>query len=244
MAGLGGRRILVIGASSGIGHAAAVRLGRAGARLVLAARRVDRLKESAAEAGPEASVVRCDVREEADCEAVVASAVDRLGGLDDLVYATGMGPLVQLIDADQATWREALETNLLGAALVTRAAVSYLEASEGRAIYFSSTSASITPPWPGLNLYVVSKAGLDKLIGAWRSEHPGVSFTRVVIGPTVTEFAEGWDPELFAEAGALWVQRAYLGVGAMDPDLVASEVVNVLASPARVDSITIQPPTT
>ncbi len=243
MAGLGGRRILVIGASSGIGRAAAVQLARGGARLVLGARRVERLKETAVEAGGDAGVVRCDVRDEGDCEAVVGAAVDRLGGLDGLVYAVGTGPLVQLIDADHATWRQALDTNLLGASLVTRAAVSYLEASEGSAVYFSSTSASITPPWPGLNLYVVSKAGLDKLILAWRSEHPSVRFTRVVIGPTVTEFAEGWDPELFAEAGALWVQRAYLGVAAMDPDLVAGEVVNLLASPARVDSITIQPPT-
>ena len=72
---------------------------------------------------------------------------------------------------------------------------------------------------------MVSKAGLDKLIGAWRSEHPSVTFTRVVIGPTVTEFAEDWSPELFAEAGALWVQRAYLGVAAMEPDVVAGEVV-------------------
>lgn len=235
---------MVVGASSGIGRATAIQLGRAGARLVLAARRVDRLEESAAEAGPEASAVRCDVRDEGDCGVVVATAVDRLGGLDDLVYASGTGHLVQLVDADQAAWREALETNVLGASLVTRAAVPHLEASDGRALYFSSTSASITPPWPGLNLYVVSKAGLDKLIGAWRSEHPSVSFTRVVIGPTVTEFAEGWDPELFAEAGALWVQRAYLGVTAMEPDVVATEVVNLLASPARVDSITIQPPTT
>jgi len=211
--------------------------------LVLGARRVERLKETAVEAGGDAGVVRCDVRDEADCEAVVGVAVDRLGGLDGLVYAVGTGPLVQLIDADLATWRQALDTNLLGAALVTRAAVSYLEASEGNAVYFSSTSASITPPWPGLNLYVVSKAGLDKLIHAWRSEHPSVRFTRVVIGPTVTEFAEGWDPELFADAGALWVQRAYLGVAAMDPDMVAGEVVNLIASPARVDSITIQPPT-
>jgi NAD(P)-dependent dehydrogenase (short-subunit alcohol dehydrogenase family) len=152
--------------------------------------------------------------------------------------------LVQLVDADQAIWRQALETNLLGASLVTKAAIPYLEASDGQAVYFSSTSASITPPWPGLNLYVVSKAALDKLIMAWRSEHPSVSFTRVVIGPTVTEFAEGWDPELFAEAGALWVQRAYLGVGAMDAEVVAGEVVKVLAGSARVDSITIQPPTT
>jgi len=211
--------------------------------LVLGARRVERLKETAVEAGGDAGVVRCDVRDEADCEAVVGVAVDRLGGLDGLVYAVGTGPLVQLIDADLATWRQALDTNLLGAALVTRAAVPYLEASEGKAVYLSSTSAPITPPWPGLNLYVVSKAGLDKLIHAWRSEHPSVRFTRVVIGPTVTEFAEGWDPELFADAGALWVQRAYLGVAAMDPDMVAGEVVNLIASPARVDSITIQPPT-
>lgn len=245
MTGLAGRRILVVGASSGIGRAAALRLARAGARLVLAARRLDMLGDAAAEAGAAASVVRCDVRVEDDCRAVVDTAVERLGGLDALVYATGVGPLVQLAHAGHAAWREALDTNLLGASLVTRAAISHLEESEGRAVYFSSTSASITPPWPGLNLYVVSKAALDKLIGAWRSEHPKVGFSRVVIGPTVgTEFAEGWDPELFAEAGALWVQRAYIGLAAMDPDLVAGEVANVLVSPARVDSVTIQPPPT
>jgi NAD(P)-dependent dehydrogenase (short-subunit alcohol dehydrogenase family) len=200
------------------------------------------LGHAAAEAGPSASAVRCDVRDEGDCRAVVGTAIERMGGLDGLVYATGVGPLVRLADADQSIWREALESNLLGASLVTGAAISHLEASQGRAVYFSSTSASITPPWPGLNLYVVSKAGLDKLIGAWRSEHPKVGFTRVIIGPTVgTEFAEGWDPELFAEAGALWLQRAYMGVAAMDPDLVAGEVLNVLASPTRVDSVTIQP---
>ena len=94
-----------------------------------------------------------------------------------------------------------------------------------------------------LEIGITNAQHRDKLIHAWRSEHPSVRFTRVVIGPTVTEFAEGWDPELFADAGALWVQRAYLGVAAMDPDMVAREVVNLIASPARVDSITIQPPT-
>ena len=54
--------------------------------------------------------------------------------------------------------------------------------SGGTAAYLSSVSASLTPPWPGLGAYAVSKAALDKLVEAWRAEHPHVGFTRVVVG--------------------------------------------------------------
>ena len=59
-------------------------------------------------------------------------------------------------------------------------------------------SALLTPPWPGLGAYAVSKAALDKLVEAWRAEHPHVAFTRLVIGDCIgggrpqTHFAEGW----------------------------------------------------
>ena len=132
-----------------------------------------------------------------------------LGGIDALVYAPGVGPLVRLADMDAETWRHVFDTNVIGASLVTSAAMPHLVESAGTAVYLSSVSASLTPPWPGLGAYAVSKAALDKLVEAWRGEHPTVGFTRVVVGEcmggdgdSMPEFANGWDQELAAEVDA------------------------------------------
>ena len=81
-----------------------------------------------------------------------------------------------------------------------RPRIPHLAESQGAAAYLSSVSASLTPPWPGLGSYAVSKAALDKLVEAWRAEHPQIGFTRVVVGDcaggegeSLTEFANGWD---------------------------------------------------
>ena len=77
--------------------------------------------------------------------------------------------------------------------------------------FLSSVSASMTPPWPGLGAYAVSKAALDKLVEAWRAEHPDIGFTRVIVGEcmggegdSVPGFADGWDQELAAEVMPVW----------------------------------------
>ena len=97
-------------------------------------------------------------------------------------------------------------TNVTGASIVTAAALPHLKASSGVAMYLSSVSASQTPPWPGLGSYAVSKAALDKLVEAWRAEHPDVGFTRVIVGEcgggegeAMTGFADGWDRELLGD---------------------------------------------
>jgi len=68
-------------------------------------------------------------------------------------------------------------------------------------------SASLNPPYPGLGAYAVSKAALDKLVEAWRAEHPEVGFTRLVVGDCAggdgdsrTEFNQSWDPDLAAKS--------------------------------------------
>src|ERR1700749_4476938 len=95
---LEGARVLVVGASSGIGREVAVQLGVAGARVVVAARRADRLSEVIAAVGGDTASVGCDVRDPAQCDAVVTGAVEHLGGLDAVVYATAVDPLVRLVD--------------------------------------------------------------------------------------------------------------------------------------------------
>src|SRR5262249_12065841 len=80
----------------------------------------------------------------------------------------GIGPLARLVETDAGTWRRVFDTNVIGASLVTAAAIPYLEASRGKAIYLSSVNGGLTPPWPGLGAYGVSKAALDKLLEARR----------------------------------------------------------------------------
>jgi NAD(P)-dependent dehydrogenase (short-subunit alcohol dehydrogenase family) len=246
----GTMRTVVVGASSGLGRCIGIGLAHRGARVGLLARRVGRLEEAAEEAGAGAFAVPCDVTDESSCTDAVEEAAERLGGIDALVYATGMGPLARLAETDATTWRQVLDTNVVGASLVTSAALPYLVASGGVAAYLSSVSGSETPPWPGLGAYVVSKAALERLVDAWRAEHPGVGFTRVVVGdcaggegPSMTEFPTGWDPDLAAEMGSIWAARNYLSGSLLDvEDLVrALDTVLRCGGTASVPSITVAP---
>ena len=88
-----------------------------------------RLDDAAKEAGPGTLVVECDVTDGESCRSAVAEAAAGLGGIDALVYAPGIGPLVKLVDTDAETWRRVFDTNVTGAALVTAAAVPHLAAS-------------------------------------------------------------------------------------------------------------------
>lgn len=242
-------RTVVVGASSGLGRCIGVGLARRGARVALLARRRERLEDAAKEAGAGAVAIACDVTEPSSCRDAIEQAAKSLGGLDALVYSTGVGPLRRLVDLDADTWRHAFATNVTGAALVTAAAVPHLTAAKGVAAYLTSISASLTPPWPGLAAYAVSKAALDKLVEAWRVEHPAVGFTRVVVGncaggqgASMTEFNAGWDPALAAEVVPKWVASGYLA-GLLEVDELVRVVETVLRSGAgaSIPSVVVTP---
>ncbi len=237
-------RAVVVGASSGLGRSVATGLGQAGCQVALLARRHDRLVDAAREAGPGSLAIRCDVTDESSCRQAVAEAAEGLGGIDGLLYATGVGPLARMVDMDAETWRWAFDTNVTGAALVTAAAVPHLAASRGVAAYLSSISASMTPPWPGLGAYAVSKAALDTMVEAWRAEHPEIGFTRIVVGdcaggegPSGTEFINQWDLELAAEMHPIWTRRQYLSGSLLD----VKELVRIVDAVLRSDPITCIP---
>jgi len=241
---LSGRRILVVGASSGVGRAVAEQAARAGARVALAARRRERLDETAAaltKEGHSALALACDVTDEAASRNAVGHAIERLGGLDSLVYASGLSPLCLLDEARQSDWRAVLDVNLIGASMVTAAALPALRASGGRAVYVGSYSERQT--LPGIGLYSVSKSALSALIEAWRMEHPDVDFTKVVLGNTMgTEFANGWDRERMATIIKHWVERGLFPAPKMMPLANAAEAIcAVLAVRGHVDEIGVMP---
>jgi NAD(P)-dependent dehydrogenase (short-subunit alcohol dehydrogenase family) len=218
-------RTVVVGASSGLGRCIGVGLAQRGDHVALLARRRERIEAAAAEAGPGTVAIECDVTDEASCRSAINEAADALGGIDNLVYTPGIGPLVRLVDTDAETWRRVFDTNVTGAALTTAAAVPHLTASAGKAVYLSSDSGTIGPPWPGLGAYGVSKAALERLVESWRAEHPEIGFTCLIVGECAggegdgqTGFNAGWDLELAKQAYPLWLSR-----GCMSPNLMPVE---------------------
>jgi len=232
-------RVVVVGASSGLGRCIGVGLARGGASVALLARRRERLVDAAKEAGPGSLSIECDATDAASCAAAVEEAVAGLGGIDGLVYAPGVGPLVRLADMEADLWRSVFDTNVIGASLMTAAALPHLRASAGTGIYLSSVSASQTPPWPGLGAYAVTKAALDKLVDAWRAEHPDVGFTRITVGECaggdgegMTGFADDWDRSLLGDLVGSWVTRGYMTGALMD----VRNVVDVVDDISRMDA--------
>jgi NAD(P)-dependent dehydrogenase (short-subunit alcohol dehydrogenase family) len=240
LAALAGRRILVVGASSGIGRGVGTLGGRAGASLALVGRRRELLEDAAREAGAGSVAVVGDVRDEASCAAAVDAAAAELGGLDAIVYAAAHMGAGYVVETGAAEWHEAFATNVVGAALVTRFALPHLVASRGRAVYLSSDS--VLRPRPGVLPYVSSKAALDSVIGGLREEVPEVEFTRVLVGPTHgTDIASRWDPALRTRLKEIWAAGGWLDDTRMTIDECASEVLHVLASPVHVADVLLQP---
>lgn len=243
-------RAVVVGASSGLGRCIGIGLVKRGADVALLARRKDLLDRAVEEAGAGAAAVACDVTDPASCAAAVDDAVARLGGIDALVYTPAIGPLARLVDTDVDTWRRVFDTNVTGAATMTTAALPHLQESGGRAVYLSSVSASQTDPWPGLGAYAVSKAALDKLVEAWRVEHPDVGFTRMVVGDCTggegdgqTQFATAWDPELAAELVPRWIEQGLIAGAFIDVEELVDAVDSVLRSGASlsIPSVVVAP---
>lgn len=243
-------RTVVVGASSGLGRCIGIGLGQRGGQVALLARRRARLDDAAKEAGPGTLVVECDVTDEASCRDAIAEAASGLGGIDALVYTPGIGVLAKMVDTDAGAWRRTFDTNVIGASLVTAAALPHLAESSGCAVYLSSVSGSLTPPWPGLGAYAVSKAALDKMVDAWRTEHPRIGFTRVVVGDcaggegdAMTGFPTDWDLDLMAEVHPIWMARNYMAGDLMDVEHLVTMVHTVLerGSNLSVPSITVAP---
>ena len=229
-------RTVVIGASSGLGRCIGVGLAQKGAQVALLARRFDRLERAAKEAGPEAVAIECDICDENSIRSAVDSAAESLGGIDNLVYTPAIGPLVRLVDTDADTWRRVFDTNVIGAALATAAAVPHLTASGGKVVYLSSDAGTYGPPWPGLGAYGVSKSALERLVESWRGEHPEIGFTCLVVGEcgggegdAQTGMTAGWDMELAAKAFPLWVSRGCMP-GKLMPVEDLIEVVHTILS--------------
>lgn len=237
-------RTVVVGASSGLGRCIGIGLAQRGDRVALLARRRERLDTAAKEAGSGAIAVECDITDQASCRSAIGAVADAFGGIDNIVYTPAISPLVRMVDTDAQTWRRIFDTNVVGASLVTAAAMTHLTESAGKVVYLSSDAGPYGPPWPGLGAYGVSKAALERLVEAWRSEHPDVGFTNLIVGEcaggegeAATGMNAGWDMDLTMQAYPLWVSR-----GCMPGKLMPVEdLIDVVHTILRTNSSTSMP---
>jgi NAD(P)-dependent dehydrogenase (short-subunit alcohol dehydrogenase family) len=238
---LADRRVLVVGASRGIGLAIGRACAEAGAKVALSARSVDKLNAAVADLGDGSVAVACEARDDDSCRRAVACAVDALGGLDALVYSAGVSAFADVADVTRAELLEMFETNVFGAHSITAAALPHLEVAEGHAIYLNSESAQYGPaPWRGISGYIASKRALDSLVRSFQVEHPNVAFTNYVVGATVTEFG---DEKAFQFAGD-WLARGYIDIEhVLEPEDHGQAIVDILSLSRRavVDCIGLRP---
>ncbi|MCD9624109.1 SDR family oxidoreductase [Rhabdothermincola salaria] len=178
---LDGVRVLVVGASSGIGRAYASCAHALGAEVCVSSRRADALQDLCDELGA-GHVVAADVTEPGKAEEVVARAVALMGGLDVVLYSAGFATLRPLRETQVDDWTAAYQVNVVGPSMVAQAAVEVLS-PEGIVSFISSESAGEVR-W-GLAPYASSKAALDTAIRYWRHEHPERRFQRVIMGATM-----------------------------------------------------------
>jgi serine 3-dehydrogenase len=223
---LDGKLALVTGASSGIGLATARALAGAGARLVLAARRVERLVELAEELGS-AEALALDVR---DGERVRSE----LGGRAfDVVVANaglgrGLGPLQA---GDPADWDEMIDTNVKGLLLTLRATLpGMLERERGDVVVLGSVAGRQV--YPGGNVYCATKHAVRALYEALRIDAAGkgIRFTTVDPGLVETEFS------LVRFRGeAERARKTYAGLECLTPADVADAILFALTRPRHVN---------
>jgi NAD(P)-dependent dehydrogenase (short-subunit alcohol dehydrogenase family) len=168
---LEGRRIVVTGASSGLGsHTVRLLAGR-GAHVVAAARRLERVEALAAElvlAPGRVIPVRADVTVDADAATLVGAAVSALGGIDVLVNNAGSEVQGGLAELSTEDLEGMLRANVVGVFLVTRAALAELRRSRGMVINLGSTVVGRPPH--GRFGYVASKAAVEAMSRAWAAD--------------------------------------------------------------------------
>lgn len=229
---LSGQVALVTGASSGFGAACARAFARAGARVVLAGRRGERLAEVAAPLGDAALPIVLDVRDRKAVESTLAALPAPFSAIDVLVNSAGLA--LGLEPAHRASvdeWEQMIDTNCKGLVTVTRAILpGMVERGRGHVVNVGSVAASY--PYPGGNVYGGTKAFVHQFSQNLKADLLGTPVRVTVVEPGMaeTEFSVvrfGGDADR--------AKGVYAGMKPLSADDVADVILWCVTRPAHVN---------
>ena len=241
MSGTEGKVVAITGASSGIGEATALLLAGRGAKVVIGARRSDRLEALAnriAGAGGEAAYACTDVRRRDDLSNLVKLACERYGKLDVLVSNAGIGPISPLDDLRVSEWEDMIDINIKGVLYGIAAALpGFRKQGFGHFVNTASTAGLITRPT--MSVCSGTKFAVRAISEGLRQE-AGDKLRVTIISP-------GFVQTDFLEAVTNLEVRTQLAASrdkfAISPDAIARAIVYAIEQPADVDvgEIVIRP---
>ena len=231
---IAGKVIVITGASSGLGVAAARNLAANGARLVVAARRADRIEALVAEiagAGGEAVAVATDVTSFADMQRLVDTAIQTFGRIDVLVNNAGVMPLSPLDRLKLDEWNQMIDVNLRGVLHGIAAALPYMkEQKSGHIITTASVAAYVV--FPGSAVYSATKFALRGLSEGLRQEVKPYNIRTTLISPgaVTTELLDH-----ISEQDVQSANRDYVGKVGIPAESFARMVAFAVSQPEDVD---------
>jgi len=233
MSGIEGKVVAITGASSGIGEATALRLAGRGAKVVLGARRIDRLEslvERIEKAGGEAAYRLTDVKRRDDLTQLVGLACERFGRLDVLVSNAGVGPISLLDELRVEDWEEMIDVNFKGVLYGIAAALPVFR-KQGFGHFVTVVSTAGLKIVPMQSVYAATKNAVRTLSEGLRQEAgANLRVTAVSPGFVHTDFAESMtNPDVKAQIVAMRDKMA------IPPDAIARAIAFAIEQPVDVD---------
>lgn len=225
--------VLITGASSGIGEETAKVLAQHGAKVVLSARRRDRLEKLAAAIGRNAAYLKSDVTNPDDMKALVALAKEKFGQVDVLFANAGIMPGGNLSERKVQDWMAMIDVNIKGVLYAIDAVLpEFLSQKHGHIIVTSSIAG--TRSVPGNAVYAGTKHFVRAMLDSFRmesvTEESNIRTTTIYPGAIQTELLHTIAP---SETKSM-VEAFYQNVG-LQPDAVANAVLYAISQPDNVD---------
>ncbi len=242
---LNGKIAIITGASSGIGHATAIALSKAGAKVAIGARRTDRLealKSEIEKSGGEVFVQKLDVTKKSECDSFVEGVIKKWGTVDILVNNAGLMPLSFFKNLKISEWDQMIDVNIKGVLYCTAAVIPHLYAKKsGHIVNISSVAGRIV--FPAGSVYCATKHAVAALSEGLRQEfslRSGIRVTCVEPGVVATELTN-----TITDASLAAFVESAKKMEALQASDIANAILYAVDSPphVNVNEILIRPTT-